>query len=485
MHHINLYRRRLVIVIAIVLRSVVPANAGEPRDASALLIPVLRLSEAIREALQQGPGLRAADEALAVAEIRERLAESAFDVKISPSVNAATDAAGLERQDFGIAVTKQLQTGGEAKLSVDSFRYGSAGAVRDFGYSFLLTQPLLRGFGPSATSELVGARRAEAGAARARQDASQQLILTVAQAYFSVARLQRLVHAGEMALERAVKLRRASEARMKVGLATQLDVLRADLLVVESEASLGDQREMLAVSLDQLNILMGRPLNSPVDVAIDDGLELTEEAGFPTATGQKYHTLLLERALTNRHDIQEARDRITDAERMLRIARWNLLPQVDLNLAYAQRGLPLHSASLATSTTQGWRIGVSTSYSLDRSDQTAGASLATVTVEGARRRLLELEQRVESEVRSAVRAQERASATAAIQKKAVEVAERQLRLAELRYQRGLAGNFDVVDAESSLFRAHSALLSAQADRALTQLVLERTLGTLSAERFLQ
>jgi outer membrane protein TolC len=476
--------RRMVVVLTVVLISVLPAHADQASSHSGIQVDSLRLSDAIREALHHGPGLRAADEALAVAEIRERLAESAFDVKISPSVNAATDAAGLERQDFGIAVTKQLQTGGEAKLSVDSFRYRSAGA-RDFGYSFFLTQPLLRGFGPTATSELVGARRAETGAARGRQDASQQLILTVAQAYFSVARLQRLVHASEMALERAVKLRRASEARMKVGLATQLDVLRADLLVVESEASLGDQREALAASLDQLNIVMGRPLNSPVEIAIEDGLEVTDEAGFPTATGQQHHALLVERALTNRHDIQEARDRITDAQRMLRIAKWNLLPQVDLNLAYVQRGLRLHNAGPATSIAQGWQISVSTSYSLDRSDQAAGTSLATVTVAGARRRLLELEQRVESDVRSAIRAQERASATVAIQKKAVDVAERQLRLAELRYQRGLAGNFDVVDAESSLFRAQSALLSAQADRALTQLVLERTLGTLSAERFLQ
>ena len=45
-----------------------------------------------------------------------------------------------------------------------------------------------------------------------------------------------------------------------------------------------------------------------------------------------------------------------------------------------------------------------------------------------------------------------------LQRKAVEVADQQRRLAVLRYQRGLGSNFDVVDAESSLVTARSALV---------------------------
>ena len=39
--------------------------------------------------------------------------------------------------------------------------------------------------------------------------------------------------------------------------------------------------------------------------------------------------------------------------------------------------------------------------------------------------------------------------------KAVGLAERQVRLAQLRAERGLAGRFDIIDAEAALFDAHT------------------------------
>jgi outer membrane protein TolC len=182
--------------------------------------------------------------------------------------------------------------------------------------------------------------------------------------------------------------------------------------------------------------------------------------------------------------VLEAGERITDAQFARRVAQWNLLPRLDLNLSYTRRGIGALAGPF-DSLLNGWRVNVATSYSVDRSAEVAAASLTASAVESARHGARELEQRVASEVRAAVRAQARAAATVTIQTKAVDVAEKQLRLSQLRYERGLAGNFDVVDAESNLFRAQSSLLMAQADRALAQLVLERTLGTLDPARFLQ
>lgn len=96
-----------------------------------------------------------------------------------------------------------------------------------------------------------------------------------------ILREQRFVEASDRALERAIKLKRASEARAGVGLATQLDVLRADLMVSQAQASLASQRESLAGRLDQLKLLMGRHMDSPIEIAGDGLVELTREAdGF-------------------------------------------------------------------------------------------------------------------------------------------------------------------------------------------------------------
>jgi len=65
-----------------------------------------------------------------------------------------------------------------------------------------------------------------------------------------------------------------------------------------------------------------------------------------------------------------------------------------------------------------------------------------------------------------------------LQKQGVEVAQQQHRLATLRYQRGLASNFDVVDAEGSLVLARSALVSLLTRYQIARVELLRVTGSL-------
>jgi outer membrane protein len=85
-------------------------------------------------------------------------------------------------------------------------------------------------------------------------------------------------------------------------------------------------------------------------------------------------------------------------------------------------------------------------------------------------------------VRRAVRDLDQIRKSVELQKAAREVAEQQHRLATLRYQRGLASNFDVVEAEESLVLARSALVSLLARYQVERVDLQRTLGTLDVER---
>jgi outer membrane protein TolC len=60
----------------------------------------------------------------------------------------------------------------------------------------------------------------------------------------------------------------------------------------------------------------------------------------------------------------------------------------------------------------------------------------------------------------------------------VEVGEQQLRLATLRYQRGLASNFDVVDAEGGLIQARTALVGLLTSYQVARIELLRVTGGL-------
>lgn len=445
--------------------------------------PALSLKEALVEALRSSRVLRAPATAKAAAEVRQEFASAAFDVKFEPSLSAGTGAQGLNGLGAGIGLSKRLLSGADVRIAADTTSYlTSIGPLRDVGYSLDVRQPLLRGLGPGRTADLVSARRGVTTADRALRQSEQDLIIDVARAYFDVVRQQRLVAAGEQARDRADNLRRASEARVQVGLATQLDVLRADLLVSQTDATLSDQREMLAASLDRLNLLLGRPLDSSMQIA-EDGAQIPAELTTIGTTAGLEELIAL--ATASRLEIAEARERLQNAERETRIAQWNLLPQIDLRATYSRRGLGGPSASLLNDPTEGWRIGMSTTYGFDRSAGSAAVATSRLGIQTATVVLEDVRQRVAVEVRAAWRGRERAEGVVAIQEKAVEIAEKQLRLAQLRYGRGLAGNFDVVDAEGQLFQAWSALIAAQLERELSLLILSRAAGTLNAERLMR
>jgi outer membrane protein TolC len=320
-----------------------------------------------------------------------------------------------------------------------------------------------------------------ASSARGLEDARRRLVLEVAAAFYTIVRQQRLVHAGERALDRAANLRRASEARTKVGLATRLDVLRAELLAAQAEAYLATQREGLADGADRLKVLVGRPIEQPLEIAVDGPLANGVADALPIAPAAVDGLVAV--AYETRLELREARDRVADAERDASVARWKLLPDVSLSASYTQRGLGAPERALFPDRFGGWRLAVVTSYGLDRTSLTAATERAGIAARAARRAVADLEQQAAAEVRRAWRARARAAASVEIQAKAVELAQKQLRLAQLRYERGLAGNFDVVDAEAHVFAAESGLIAAEVETALAALALEHAVGTLDPERY--
>jgi outer membrane protein TolC len=166
------------------------------------------------------------------------------------------------------------------------------------------------------------------------------------------------------------------------------------------------------------------------------------------------------------------------------VARWNLLPQVNLDVDYTRRGLGGSPSPFAT-LFNGWRVGLSTSYAFDRASVTAAEGLAELQVRAAERTVAETEARVTVDVQRAARAAARAGDLVTLAKTSVDLAGRQRELATYRFERGLADNLDVVDAENNVFQAQSSLIGAEIDRAMATLALLRASGTLNPERFLQ
>jgi outer membrane protein TolC len=196
-----------------------------------------------------------------------------------------------------------------------------------------------------------------------------------------------------------------------------------------------------------------------------------------TAEPEPLEALVL-RAVEHRIELKEAKDQVADSRRSLALAKQNLLPQLDATLGVTRLGGgPSYRDAWNAADTRA-TLGVTTSYPLERSADKANRAIAELDLTSRERALRQRELDIEGEVRSAVRELLRIRKSVELQKQAVDVAAQQRRLATLRYERGLASNFDVVDAEGSLVLARSALVGLLASYRVAEIELKRTTGTL-------
>jgi outer membrane protein TolC len=281
---------------------------------------------------------------------------------------------------------------------------------------------------------------------------------------------RQLKDVARQSLERSERLQKSSEARLEVGLASKLDVFRAELQAAQARDALVRSEASLQTALERFRGLLALPPGDPVE---------PEAAELPWPEGAfEPVEVLVRRAIDSRLELAEARDLVDDARRAASLAKQNLLPQLDLNLGVTRLGYGSSFGNAWRASDTQVNVYLSTSYPLPQATARATNAIAQLGLEQRQRSVREREIGVEQEVRQALRDLDQIRQSVLLQRKAVDVAEQQRRLAVLRYERGLGSNFDVVDAESSLVTARSALVQLLASYAVARLDLKRSTGTL-------
>jgi outer membrane protein TolC len=435
---------------------------------------VLTLEEAVKLALVENLNLQSSVDVVQGAVIGENLAESRFNFKVTPSYARGFGESSLVDQGVGLEVSKLLPFGTTITGDVQSDWTGNdVGNYNTSMASFRVTQPLLRGFGQKSTEfDLENSRRNRQSSERNLELARQRLAVDVVSSYYNIVRQSGLVDVAEKSLQRNKELLRASEARLEVGLASKLDVFRAELQLSQAEDALIFRKEALELALDSFKFNLGL---APGDVV---ALEMVEPEYQPVEVDVDGATA---QALQNRIEMREENDRIRDAQRALAVSKQNLLPQVDLNLRYDRRGLGDSFSSSFHFIDNAFNMFLTTSYPLDRSSENASFAMSQIDVAARRRQLRLVEYNIANEVRAAARNLERIGKSIVLQERNTDFAEKQLRLATLRYQRGLASNFDIIDAENNLIQSRSNYVSLISDYHVAQIELKRVTGTLDVE----
>lgn len=442
--------------------------------------PILTLAQAVREALDRNERLLTQQDSVKQSELGLRLARNEFRPKVTPNILGSFGQTNVNSQTYRVDVTQRLVTGTELRLATGTATAqipGPTGAPGDdilfynADTTLTLSQPLLRGFGRNvARRSLTSAevRRGEADSSRSL--AEQQVAIDVAAAYYRVVSQQNFVAVARQSLDRSRRLRDASEAKLDAGLVSQLDALRAQQLVSQAEMQLFDAQSAVDDARDQLTFLLGRMSHDLVDVEAvvprPEMVPIDLNAATALALGSRLE--LKSRAV----------DRV-EADRRVHFARNQLQPQVDVNLALTRRET---SDSLARSFgLDGYRFAtfLTIAMPVDRTAQQVEYQSAVIDRDRRAREIATLERQIADDVRRAVRDRDRLLRSILAAETSVQLSRSEVDVAQLRYERGLSNNLDVVSAESNLLAAESRRIQVLADSAVADLRLRAVLGVLN------
>ena len=314
----------------------------------------LSLDDAIKLALAQNINLQSAQERVSNANIALERTRSEFGIKIRPEVSGLFQQGEDLNQNYGVRISKKFHIGGELSAQtstrIDDDDEGNR-YLTDVTFSY--TQPLLKGRGTLATTiDLVSAERNIQSQYRALITAQQQLMINVATAYYGIVRDQMLVEVNLRALERANTLLQAAEAKLKVGMASKMDVFRAELQVLTAENGLVDAKESLENTKRRFNLLLG----------VDLGTEFVLSTPLKYEPAEFDQDLLLQQAMEYRFELQDAYEDVEEAERRLKLARQNLYPPLNLSIQYTLSGDGDAFDKSWDLDEDHWGIGVSSSF---------------------------------------------------------------------------------------------------------------------------
>jgi len=459
--------------LLVVLAAAMPLAAQQARR-------VLTLADAVSEALLKNDRIINQHDTGERAGLSVRAARSAFSPKIVPNMQGSFGQTDIAGQTYRLDVTKQFTTGTSVRVGggTSSSQVPSLTGTDDVRFynsdtTLLLSQPLLKGFGPAATRRsLTLAELNQATSARDQSLLEQQVAIDVATAYYRVVSQEALIKVARQGFDRARQLRDASEAKLGAGLVSQLDVLRAQQLVSQAQLQLFDAESSAEDARDQLRFLIGSESGTPFEIIPD--IPKTVEDVTPDDA--------IARAMAARPDLQTAIASANDADRAISYARNQLKPQVDLNLALTRRetadSLPrsfgLDKFQFATFFT--------ISMPVDRTPQLVEFQSAIIDRDRHQRDVEMLRRRIADDVRRQVRQRDRVVRNLAAAEANVQLAQQEVDIAKLRYERGLSNNLDVVTAQTNLLNVETARIVTLADLAVARLTLRAAIGALDPRK---
>jgi outer membrane protein len=315
------------------------------------------------------------------------------------------------------------------------------------------------------------AGRAGVRVAEMQEDlAREQVAIFTALTYLETLRSDRALLAANADVGLAQALLVLARDQRTAGVATGVDVTRAETRLAQQQFRLAQSQTALEEARLQLQRVVGLPLGSK--------LTLTDEMRFINEVLPPIDSAVTQ-AEQDRPEVRIAAAQVTQIDYQRRAARAELLPNVEFLGDYGVSGITPTNTDLPTR-----RAAVQLNVPIFDGGLTRGR----IAVAASQKRQSELELnstrgQIEEDVRLAFADLHTTADGVRAADKLLELAQRELDMARDRFRAGVADNLEVISAQTALAEARAAQVSALAQYNASRLNLAAALGHAQAFRW--
>jgi outer membrane protein TolC len=411
---------------------------------------VLTLDQSIDLALTQNPFHLATEKREDTAQAQLREARAGF----FPSLNAQGTAT-LDEKVFELEFPSFEPGQPPQRVEIDF--------TRDYQFSMQLNIPLFTSGRLTSGYKMANynLRSTQEGTRLSRQ----MTVFNTKSAFYAVLLFKDYVKVANAALEDAEKLYNFVKLQHEVGLASQFDLLRSEVRMVNLKPQVIQAKNNLKIMELNLKTILGVDQNQAIELEGTLGftpVELSLEA-------------LLERALENRPELEQVRYQKMMAGENLKLARSVGLPSLAISGQFS------YWADKLKFTSNTWEDFYTVNLVLNIPIFNGLSTLARMGQAKAQIKEIEYNAKgvmdqVMFEVRQAVLKVEEAEETLLSQEKNVEQAEESQRIAELNFAEGLITVLDIGQAQTALTQARVNYSQALFDYVLALAEVDRATG---------
>lgn len=482
---IHLLRRLAASLTLLSLAASLPAqDTAAPAPAAS---PELTLQECINRALAKNFSLEIGRFAPQIAQDSIIVAKGAYEPQLSVSaVTGSSSSPGTDSKSSNVrvGVTQELYTGTSLSASsrLDRSSLDPAISALNPAYDADLTlsvrQSLLRGFGTEINR--AGIHRAEIGLLRANLDFKAQVmdvIQDTENAYYNLAYAREQLAVRNFSLALANKLFDEAKTRRDTGVATDLDVLQAEVGVANArrgvilaEQTVKDRQEGLLALIGQFE------LDAPIGMV--RFTELTEATPVFASSYQL--------ARQHQPDYLSSQAAIDQFKIDLKLTEDAAKPDLTVGAALGMSGTNGSGSDALGDAfdrqNHSWQVDFSFNYPWGRKSDKARVRQSLASLHREETRLKLIEQNIELQVRSAVRAVETNLESVKIASLASGLSQKQYELEKEKFAAGLSTSRRVLEAQDDLEAARINELQAKVTLHTAVAALHRIEGS-SLQRF--